>query len=306
MSSAFRLAGVPVANLRCLASDQELRLRPDELRRRIRQDRAAGLRPFIIIATAGSTNTGAIDPLPEIADIAEAEGLWLHIDGAYGGAFMLCPEGRQKLEGIARAQSITLDPHKGFFLPYGTGCLLLRDRSALHRADGQPAPYLRDLQGPVVDETHYSPADFRLELSRPFRGLRLWLPLMLHGAGAFRQALSEKLALAKVLLRGLEQLAQVGRPIEIAAPCELTVVAFRLTRLVGEPLNRWNARNVAFLEKLNRDGTVILSSTNLPLAAEQVLTLRACVLSYRTHGSDIRALLEAIRSALDNCDQSVP
>jgi aromatic-L-amino-acid decarboxylase len=301
VSSAFRLAGVPVANLRKVECDQELRLRPDELLRRIREDRAAGLRPFMIVATAGSTNTGAIDPLPEIADIAEAEKLWLHIDGAYGGAFVLCPEGQQMLQGLARAQSITFDPHKGLFLPYGTGCLLLRDRSDLRRPEDEDAPYLRGLQG-AKDETRYGPSDFGLELTRPFRGLRLWLPLMLHGAEAFRQALSEKLALAKRLLKGLEELKQAGGPIEIAAPCELTVVAFRLTRIAGESLDRWNARNAAFLEALNRSGAVILSGTKVPSDAEELFTLRACVLSYRTHGSDIDALLEGIASALSNFD----
>src|SRR6185295_8985183 len=157
------------------------------------QDRAAGLRPFLIVASAGTTNTGAVDPLPALADIAAGEGLWLHVDGAYGGFFVLTERGRRTFAGIERADTITLDPHKGMFLPYGTGCLLAKDRGTLRRAHSMPAEYLPAMSDEAdrVDFSEISP-----ELSRDYRGLRVWLPLQLRGTRVFREALDEKLDLA--------------------------------------------------------------------------------------------------------------
>ena len=128
-----------------MAVDADYRLRPDELARAIAQDRARGLQPFLVVAAAGTTNTGAVDPLPALADLCAAESLWLHVDAAYGGAFVLTARGRARLAGIERADSIAFDPHKGMFLPYGTGCLLARDGEALRRAHHLGAEYLQDL-----------------------------------------------------------------------------------------------------------------------------------------------------------------
>src|SRR5690606_27953516 len=126
----------------------------------------------------------------------DEHGLWHHVDAAYGGAFVLCDEGRRLLAGIERADSITFDPHKGLFLPYGTGCLLVRDGMALFRAHATRASYLQDFDAFDRSEEPPSPSDFGPELSRDFRGLRVWLPLQLHGAAAFRAAVAEKLELA--------------------------------------------------------------------------------------------------------------
>src|SRR5262249_22845931 len=186
-----------------------------------REDRAAGLRPFLIVASAGTTNTGAVDPLPELADIAQREGLWLHVDGAYGGFFVLTERGRRTLAGIERADSITLDPHKGMFLPYGTGCLLARDAETLRRAHSMPAEYLPTMQHDVerVDFSEITP-----ELSRDYRGLRVWLPLQLHGTRAFREALDEKLDLAAW---AHDELTTIDGMEIVAAP-QLSLVVFRL------------------------------------------------------------------------------
>ncbi|MFV8751890.1 aminotransferase class V-fold PLP-dependent enzyme [Nannocystaceae bacterium ST9] len=293
IGKALTLAGIPRANLRAVAVDDRLRLDVDDLARTIAHDRHRGLRPFCVIAAAGTTNTGAIDPLGELADLCAREDLWLHVDGAYGGAFVLSPSGRARLAGIERADSICFDPHKGMFLPYGTGCLLVREGSRLAAAHAGTADYLRDLEGSML-----GPAELGPELSRPFRGLRLWLPLMLHGAQAFRDALEEKLALAHHCAAGLDQRIDQGAPLELVASPQLSTVAFRLRRREPEPLAEWNARNGALLDAINRRGRAFLSSTELPLAGERVVTLRVCVLSFRTHRERIDTLLDDLDLAL--------
>ena len=294
IAKAVRLAGIPPTNVRAVAVDDDFRMHPDALERAIRDDRLAGLHPFLVIAAAGTTNTGAIDPLAQVADVAARESLWLHVDGAYGGAFVLCQEGRRRLHGIERADSITFDPHKGLFLPYGTGCLLVADGHKLRRAHQIEAEYLQDLSGGDVS---WSPAELSSELSRDFRGLRVWLPLMLHGAGAFRAALTEKLELAERFARGLDALVAAGAPIAIVARPQLSTVAFRLERRKGELLADHNRRNVAFLAAINARQHVHLSSTLLPIEDGMAHTSRVCVLSFRTHERHIDKCLEDVALA---------
>jgi aromatic-L-amino-acid decarboxylase len=294
IAKALTLAGIPRGNLRAVAVDELFRLDVDDLARAIARDRHRGLRPFCVIAAAGTTNTGAIDPLGELADLCAREDLWLHVDGAYGGAFVLSPTGRARLAGIERADSICFDPHKGMFLPYGTGCLLVREGQRLAAAHAGSADYLRDFEGQLP-----SPGTLGPELSRPFRGLRLWLPLMLHGAQAFRDALEEKLALAQRCVEGLDQRIAAGAPLELVARPQLSTVAFRLRRREGESIDEWNGRNVALLDAINRRGRAFLSSTELPVAdGESAVTLRVCVVSFRTHRERIDALLEDLDLAL--------
>lgn len=287
---AARLAGIPPANVREIAVDDRLRLDVAALEASVRSDYGTGMRPFLVVASAGTTNVGAIDPLGPIADLCAELGLWLHVDAAYGGAFALTEEGRAKLAGIARADSITLDPHKGFFLPYGTGCLLVRDGAALKYAHAESASYLQDL---ASDTSTRSAAEYGPELSRNDRGILLWLPLWLHGAAAFRAALREKLALARVLREGLRAL-----PIEVPLEPELSIVTFRTQRQAGEPIEAWNLRNRALLDHINGCGRVYLSSTLLPTDLGPAFTLRACVLSFRTHEAHIQHALEDVALAL--------
>ena len=317
VAKAVRLAGIPPRNLRLVEVDGQFRMRPEALEARIAEDRRQGLRPFLVVATAGTTNTGAIDPLPAVADLCAAGSLWLHVDAAYGGAFVLTSPGRQRLVGIERADSIAFDPHKGLFLPYGTGCLLAKDGEALRRAHHLGAEYLQDLS--AGNEVSFSPTELGPELSRDFRGLRLWLPLMLHGAGAFRAALAEKLALAERFCEGLERLAARGLGLEIVARPQLSLVAFRLRLREGESLGQLNQRNRRFLALINGRQRVHLSSTLLPVGngngsrngnrngygngpatsdpGEQVFTLRVCVLSFRTHARHVDRALEDVEQA---------
>jgi aromatic-L-amino-acid/L-tryptophan decarboxylase len=297
VSRSLRLAGIPTANLRQVEVDPRFRIRPDALAEAIRCDRARGLRPFLVIASAGTTNTGAIDPLPPLADLCATEGLWLHVDGAYGGAFVLCPEGRERLAGIERADSVAFDPHKGMFLPYGTGCLLVRDGARLRDAHQEEADYLQDFDRLDRAGEPPSPTDYGPELSRDFRGLRVWLPLMLHGAAAFRAALSEKLALTRRFHEGLRRSIRDGLPLEIVAEPELSVVPFRLHRWGAEPLADWNGRNARFLAAINGRARVYLSSTRLPIADGAAFTLRVCVLSFRTHAERVDIALEDVAAA---------
>lgn len=299
VAKSASLAGIPASNVRALATDTRFRLSADTLATAVADDRAAGRRPFLLVSAAGTTNTGAIDLLPALSEVCRAERLWHHVDGAYGGAFVLCEEGRERLRGIEQADSISFDPHKGLFLPYGTGCLLVRDGEQLREAHGGQAPYLQDIDALERQGHPGSPAEYGPELSRPYRGLRLWLPLVLHGAAAFREALAEKLALAQRFHDGLEDAVRRGLPIEIVDAPQLSTVAFRLRRCTGEPLASWNERNTRWLEAINGRRRVYLSSTALPVEDGAAFTLRVCVLSFRTHANVIDVCLEDIAATAD-------
>ncbi|MGH1344711.1 MAG: pyridoxal phosphate-dependent decarboxylase family protein [Nannocystales bacterium] len=293
VSKSVALAGIPPANVISIATDDRLRMRPDALDAQARTDLQAGLQPFLLVTAAGTTNTGAIDPLGPLSDLCQTHGLWHHVDGAYGGAFALCETGRSRLTDIERADSITFDPHKGMFLPYGTGCLLVRDGEALRAAHQADAPYLQDFgrDGGLPP----SPMDFGPELSRDYRGLRVWLPLQLHGASAFRSALEEKLSLAQHLADAVE----ASPALELVDAPQLTVVPFRPKRRDAEPLQTWNARSLALCEAVNACGRVYLSTTRLPHPEGEVVAVRACVLSFRTHSEQIGYAIEDITAAAD-------
>jgi aromatic-L-amino-acid decarboxylase len=240
------------------------------------------------VGSAGTTNTGRIDPLSELASFAEAEGLWFHVDAAYGGFFQMTERGRTRFAGIERADSITLDPHKGMFLPYGTGCLLVRDRALLRQAHQVQAEYLQDL-APEDEIPNF--ADYSPELSRDFRGLRVWLPLKLHGAEAFRDALDEKLDLAEWLYETLRDTPGFELPWEP----DLTVVPFRYRPRAGDA----EAFNRRLLERINASRRVFLSSTII----DGRFVLRACILSFRTHRDRIEEAAEIIRDAARALDR---
>ncbi len=282
---AAMLAGFPATAVREVPVDARFRLRVDELSRMITADRAAGRVPFMVVASAGTTNTGAVDDLSAVADVAAREGLWLHVDAAYGGFFVLTDRGRAALAGLARADSVTLDPHKGLFLPYGTGSLLVRDLATLRAAHGYGAEYLPATQADpdLIDFNQVSP-----ELTRAYRGLRLWLPLKLHGIGPFRRNLDEKLDLAAWAAGQLRTIPGV----EILAEPQLSIVAFRLVHPGLEPgaLNDLNRR---FLEAINRRDRVFLSGTLLG----DRFALRICVLSFRTHRDRMELGMDDIRAA---------
>jgi aromatic-L-amino-acid decarboxylase len=276
---AARLAGFPRRSLRSLPTDARLRLQAPALAEAIREDRGRGLRPFLVVANVGTTNTGAVDPLPEILALAREHGLWVHADAAYGGFFRLTPGGEELLAGIEACDSITLDPHKGLFLPYGLGALLVRDGEALASVHHEGASYVQD----VTRAGALGFADLSPELSRDFRGLRLWLPLMLHGLAAFREQLAEKLALARWAYREL----LADEHFELVDEPQLSVVAFRL-RAPAEAADRLGP---LLLERVNARKRVFLSSTRI----RGRYALRICVLSFRTHEQRVKDAVEALR-----------
>ena len=286
VTKAASLAGFPAENVRSIPSDREFRVRVDILAERIAVDRAAGFTPFFICGNAGTTNTGAVDDLDALADLAARERLWMHVDAAYGGFFLLTERGRKAMGGVGRADSVVLDPHKGLFLPYGAGALLVRDAQSLRRAHAAGADYLPHMQEEpgFVDTCEISP-----ELSRSFRGLKVWLPLKLHGLGAFRRSLDEKLDLA---LHAARELAAMPG-IEIVAGPQLSIVAFRLVR-EGLDEEALNGLNRGLLERVNARQRVHLSGTVLRGA----FVLRICVLSFRTHLERLDEGLDDLRAAI--------
>lgn len=293
-----RLAGIPLGNLRAVPVDDSLRMRVDALAKLVARDRADGLTPFLVVSAAGTTNTGAIDPLAAIADFCDAERLWHHADAAYGGAFVLCEDGRRRLAGLERADTVALDPHKGLFMPYGTGALLARDGAALARAHAAGASYLQDFESWDREGLAPSPADLGPELSRDARGLRLWLALQLHGVAAFRLALEEKLALAAELEREIERRIEEGAPLEIPQRAQLSVVTLRLRRRDGEALDAWNRRNARLLDDVTDRQRVVVSTTSLPVEDGVAVTLRPCILSFRTHAEHVAHFLEDLDASL--------
>ncbi len=287
IQKAALLAGFPASNVREIPSDGAFRIRLDALARAIETDRERGLTPFLVVGNAGTTNTGAVDDLAALAELSAHERLWFHVDGAYGGFFLLTTEGRRVLTGIERADSLVLDPHKGLFLPYGTGALLVRDGEALRRAHALSADYM-----PVSQEDRDLP-DFHLlspELSRDFRGLRVWLPLKMHGIGPFRANLEEKLALARWAAGELRSIPHV----EILAEPQLSIVAFRLAP-PGRSEAELDALNHAFLDRINAPRRVFLTGTRL----SGRFAIRICVLSFRTHRDRMEEALEDIRAAVE-------
>jgi aromatic-L-amino-acid decarboxylase len=274
VAKAARVAGFTADQVRVVPG---LRLDANAAADAIARDRAAGLRPFFLVGTAGTTSTGTVDRLTDLAELTAREDLWFHVDGAYGGAFQLTERGRRLLRGAERADSITLDPHKSLFVPYGTGALLVRDQERLRAAHSASGDYLQDFDQDLGPDF----ADLGPELTRSFRGLRLWLPLHLHGVDAFRRELDEKLDLTEQVVRELEQ----DENLVVPMTPELTVVVCRSPR--GDDTT------ARILADINRTRRVYLSSTRL----DGRYTIRMCVLSHRSHGKHVAEAVEIIRAA---------
>jgi aromatic-L-amino-acid decarboxylase len=276
---ALRVAGLGNCVQRKVDVDAAYRMHPAALAEEIETDKKAGLQPWLIVASAGTTNTGAVDPLPAISQIASAHGLWLHVDGAYGAFFVLCPEGEAVLQGMETSDSIVLDPHKTLFLPYGTGAVLVKDRQKLYASHNAQANYLRDV---VAEPGELSPADLSPELTKHFRGLRLWLPLKLLGLAPFRAALSEKIQLARYFY---EQIQRIDG-FEVGPYPDLSVVTYRYLPGRGDA----NAFNQRLTQAIQDDGRIFVSSTRV----DGKLVLRLAISCFRTHLDDIDQTLDVL------------
>jgi glutamate/tyrosine decarboxylase-like PLP-dependent enzyme len=279
VDKALHIAGRRRSPKRVIATDADYRMSVEALEQALEEDRRNGIRPWIVIASAGTVDTGAIDPLPEIAELCRRYGAWLHVDGAYGGLFALCDEGKALLEGIEQADSVALDPHKTLFLPYGTGAVVVRDGRLLQDAFSASGEYIRPLG---ESEVGPSPADLSPELTRHFRALRLWLPLQMAGVAAFRAAQSEKLALARYFHERLSEFDGFDPGPEP----QLSVVAFRYLPKSGD-VDDFNER---LMRHIQQEGRVMMSGTRI----DGIYRLRCAILCFRTHIEHVDDAIDAV------------
>jgi len=282
LHKALRIAGLSHARVRHIAMDAGFRMRSDALASAVADDKRLGFNPWLIVAAAGTTDTGAVDPLDDIADVAQREGCWLHVDAAYGGFFLLTEHGRSVMRGIERSDSVVLDPHKSLFLPYGSGVVLVRDVATLLETHTYHASYMQDA---VRTPGEISPADVSPELTKHFRALRMWMPLMHLGTRPFEAALDEKLLLARYFRAEIE-----GAGLEVGPEPDLSIVTYRWAPS-GVNLARANEMNAEIVEAMRRDGRIFLSSTMI----DGRFTLRMVALSFRTHRNTIDLAVRLLR-----------
>ncbi|MGE5461642.1 MAG: aminotransferase class V-fold PLP-dependent enzyme, partial [Solirubrobacterales bacterium] len=278
ITRAVELLGIGSENLRALPTDEQRRLRPEALARAIEDDVAAGITPIAVVASAGTTLTGAIDPLDDLADVCEPRGVWLHVDGAYGLPAAGVASMREAFRGLERADSVSVDAHKWLYLPKACGVMLVRRGRDLEDVFAHQEGYLPHQK----HELHA--VDITLEYSRPFRALKFWLAFRAHGAPAFRAAIERNLAEARLLYD------EIGRyeDLEALAPPQLSIVPFRH---VPDGVADVNAHNVALAEALESDGRVYLASALI----DGEVYLRPCFVNFRTTEEDVLALVDIVR-----------
>ncbi len=290
IQKALHIIGFAQCIQRYIPVDSEYRMNPEALESAIKQDKQKGLQPWLVVATAGTTSTGAIDPLRQISEIAHAHQVWLHVDGAYGLPFALCETGKQLLDGIETSDSLVLDPHKALFLPLGTGAVLVREGKKLYQTFRRQADYMYEPSG---EATEISPYKLSPELSRPFRGLRLWLPLKLIGVAPFRAALEEKLLLARYFYERLQQL----RGFELGPPPQLSVVTFRYVPQRGNI----ETFNQILLTTIKKDGDIFISSTRL----DGKFVLRLAILGFRVHKEQVELAINVLLDTAKRLEQEI-
>ena len=281
---AARIVGVHPECVRMIPTDRRFRLDVAALARAVADDRAAGFSPIAACANAGAASTGAIDPLEAMADFCDAEGIWLHVDAAYGGFAMVTEEGKELLRGIERADSIGLDAHKWFFQPYEAGCLLVKDLGTLERAFAVKHDVLQDT---IWGANHPNFSDRGLQLSRSVRALKVWVSIQTFGMAAFRSAVAKGMELAA----RAESYVRGSPKLEIVNPASLGIVCFRVnpadTDLDEDALDKIN-RTV--LSRVFWDERAFISSTLL----HGTFALRLCILNHTTTWNDVRETLDAV------------
>ena len=279
---AVAMLGLGRTNLRLIPVDDTMRIDVSALEDAIAGDRDAGRRGIALVGSAGTIMTGAIDPLGELADVARRHDLWFHVDGAYGAAAALAAP--EKFVGMAQADSISLDAHKWLYQPLDCSVLLYRDADAAQRAFAYSAEYVKTTSDDPVEGFAFF--DQTVELSRRFRALKLWLSLRYHGLGAFRAAIAENLAQAKLLT----ELVEAEPSLELLAPVELSAVCFRWK---DGDLDTLNDRNEAILRDVNQTGQVWLSNASV----RGSVGLRACITNHRTTEQDVHKIIEEVLAA---------
>ena len=278
LQRALRVTGV--RHVRVLACDREQRMIPDDLAAAVAADRAAGRLPTCVVATAGTTGIGAVDPLEELRAVCDDHGLWLHVDGAHGAAAMLSPHGRAQVRGLELADSLTLDPHKWLFQPLEAGCLLVRDGGALERTFSVAAPYQRDA---AASDSQVNFSERGIQLTRQFRALKLWMSLKVYGAAAFRAAVEHGLALAEHAERRLAH----DPAWELMTPAQLGIVTFRAAADDADIAALLNARLPA---AALADGFAFVSTHRVRGAT----ALRLCTINPRTTRVDVDRTIDRL------------
>ena len=283
IAKAAGMLGIGEANVRQVKTNARLEIDLDDLARQVAADRAQGALPFCVVANAGTTATGAFDPIGPVAEFARRENLWLHVDAAYGGFAALAPSARHLFERIAEADSVALDPHKWLYLPVGCGCVLYRDPAAARAAFSHGAEYTRTI-GLQQDEA-FAFWDYGPELSRPFRALDLWLLIKYVGVARLSEAVEHNIACARYFARLVDE----SGDFELLAS-GLSIFCFRYRGAGSQDLDALNER---ILVKLQRAGSSYLSNARV----NGKFALRGCVLNYRTTERDMEILLEDVRRA---------
>jgi aromatic-L-amino-acid/L-tryptophan decarboxylase len=288
---SIALLGIGRNHLHLIPTDRSLRMIPHELDRRIVQDKAARKTPIAVVASAGTVNTGAIDPLRQIAEIAHRHGAWFHVDGAYGALAAIADPA--KFDGMALADSISLDPHKWLYQPLDCGCLLYRSPEAAQKAFSYTGEYARSLSNDPIEGFAFF--EESVELSRRFRALKLWFSLRYHGLAAFRESIRKDLAQARRLRNAVRNESRL----ELLAPVELSAVCFRYkVEDSDEELNRFNA---ALLKRILKRGRIYLSNASL----QSKFSLRACIVNHRTKDSDIDSVVPEVLEAAGELESTL-
>jgi glutamate/tyrosine decarboxylase-like PLP-dependent enzyme/putative methionine-R-sulfoxide reductase with GAF domain len=291
---AIELMGIGSDNLRLVDQDCARRMIPSSLEDLIESDLESGRTPVAVIASAGATNTGAIDPLDEIADICQGHGVWLHVDGAYGGPAILTERYQSELAALARADSVAIDPHKWLYVPIEAGLVLVRDAQAMRATFSLVPPYLRtdgSLTG-VGGPPWFT--EYGFQQTRGFRALKIWMAIKYHGIHGYRKAIEKDIALAD----RLTQILRADGDFEVFEPQNLSVVCFRyLPRSFSRDNQAINSLNQALLERVQLGGQAFLSSTVM----NDAFWLRACIINPRTSAEDVEALVETVRAAGADC-----
>lgn len=283
---AARIVGVRPDGIRTVPTDDAFRMRVDALEACVAEDRAAGYTPIALCANGGATNTGAVDPLDELADVARREGIWLHVDAAYGGFAVLSERGAGLFRGLERSDSVALDAHKWLFQPFEAGCLMVRDVRRLEAAFSVRPEYLQDTD---LGLEHVNFADRGLQLTRSFRALKVWMSIQTFGMAAFRSAVGRGIELAD------RAAARIGESpwLELMSPPSLSVVCFRFAPGDGRDEAALEALNEAVQARVIESGTAMMSSTRL----RGTYALRLCIMNHHTTARDVDETLDAIVDA---------
>jgi glutamate/tyrosine decarboxylase-like PLP-dependent enzyme len=283
VTRAVWMAGIPRANVRSIAVDEEHRMRVDDLADAIAADRAAGLIPLMVVANGGTTNTGAVDPLRELAELCRTEQLWLHVDAAYGGFGILCERGRRALAGIELADSVTMDPHKWLYVPFECGCIIAREPRRLAAAFSIYPDYLKDVES-AGTEVNF--ADYGEQLTRRARGIKVWLSVSYYGV----DALSEAIAYSMELATHAERFVRAEPALEVLSPATLGILCFRACPASVTDPDALDSLNERIANEINAGGRWLISTTR----RNGSLSLRICPIGFRSTIEDMEELVNEI------------